>query len=554
MSKRQLIPFFLMELVVALCMLGCTDVLLERDNQLALSFVAPGASSGRAADGAAHWNVTAWLELEDGTRLQSQQTAAKAGEPVTIPFAPVAAGTRLKVKVELLSAQPPLQKYAGESEFMEVLPGEKTVRLELKLVDAESEEGEKEEPVIEGSLEGITARYNGTNLLVGASSTDFTVIENYSDGNSVEISSIDGLYTVEVPENSIGNVPVTIKSVKNDSIQTQVTVPIKYELDVNNLTITGGDTVEQNGDLKLTAEYKVNGNDSYNLYTSPDSSSSYKIIEYVRISWTGVGATLNGNEWEVNADTKTVGSQTATVMLSTRDDEWCITTTSIEKSHEYTVNSSSGISDENSLLEAINQVQDDEVVTITQEITVTNTITINKNIVIEATGSGKLLRSNKGKVTGPMFEVSSFGNLTLQNITLDGQYNGSFYEGENNPFVINDGGTLTISNVKLINNRTSPVGSYVSIGQLYGSAAVYSAGTTTIKDSTISEVSSNNTGRGIVYGFSGSLTISGTNITLPSSYRGNALYLSSSVNYNINTKTTGQLSQSSYKSVTPTSP
>ena len=132
MSKRQLIPFFLMGLVVALCMLGCTDVLLERDNQLALSFVAPGASSGRAADGAAHWNVTAWLELEDGTRLQSQQTAAKAGDPVAIAFASVAAGTRLKVKVELLSAQPPLQKYAGESEFMVIAEGNKVVNLPVE--------------------------------------------------------------------------------------------------------------------------------------------------------------------------------------------------------------------------------------------------------------------------------------------------------------------------------------------------------------------------------------------------------------------------------------
>ena len=335
MRKRRLIPFLLMGLVMALCTLGCTDVLLKQDSQFALSFVVPGASSGRSADGAADWNVIAWLELEDGTRLQSQQTTAMAGEPIAIAFDPVAAGTRLKVKVELVSVTDPSLRYAGESELMEVLPGEKTVHLEPKLVGAEpeedtpppeSEEGEKEEPVIvnaatptitkqpegktesfaaggtkditkklmveasvsdggtltyqwysnntnsteggtpiedansdsyeasvpagetkyfycivintnnnvsgnktasvtsnvaslasiEGSLESINATYKGEYLLVGESSTNFTVIENYSGGNRVEISPIDGLYTVVVPENSIGNVPVTIKSTKDD--------------------------------------------------------------------------------------------------------------------------------------------------------------------------------------------------------------------------------------------------------------------------------------------------------------------------------------------------
>ena len=111
---------------------------------------------------------------------------------------------------------------------------------------------------------------------------------------------------------------------------------IKYELDVDNLTITGGDTVEQNGNLELTAEYKVNGNDSYNLYTtSPDSCSPYKIIENVSISWTG--AREQSDEWKANAETNETGSKTAKVKLS-MGDQWCVTTGGIEKPHTYTVN------------------------------------------------------------------------------------------------------------------------------------------------------------------------------------------------------------------------
>lgn len=417
---------------------------------------------------------------------------------------------------------------------------------------------------VEGELTSITAKYTGSQgyMLVGQiNHNDFTITETYTSGTEtvdVTVTPNENNYTIGATNGdsaeAIGQVPYTVTRI-GTNVTTSAVVLTKYELDVDNLTITGGDTVEQDGILELTAEYKVNGNDSYTLYISPDSSSSYKIIENVDISWTG-DAQQSDDKWKALADTATAGLKTAIVELISKD-EWCATTNGIVKSHPYTVNAatsgdSSGITDENSLLGAINQAQDGDEVTITEEITVTNTIVINKNIVIQATGSGKLLRSNKGTVTGPMFDVSSSGNLTLQNITLDGQFGGGFYGGENNPFVINNGGTLTISKVTLTNNRMSPTGSYGGIEQLYASAAIYSAGTTTIKDSTISEVSSNNTARGIVYGVSGSLTISNTNITLPESYQGNALYLESGVIYDINNKTSGL--SPSYKSVTPTSP
>lgn len=412
---------------------------------------------------------------------------------------------------------------------------------------------------VEGELTRITAKYTGEYELVNSQNykRGITITQYYEGvevGVEVNASSVGNDYTIsDLPSNSIGNVPVTITSNTAEGVEAQVTIPVKYELDTNYLTITGDTSVEQNGDLVLTAEYKVDGNDSYNLYTSTSSSDSYKIIEKVSISWTG--ATQQPNKWEALAETNTAGSKTATVKLSTGD-EWCVTTSPIPKEHPYEVtvaaSGSSKIVDETSLIEAINQSQDGEVITITQEITVTNTIAINKNIVIEGKNSGKLLRSNKDTITGPMFDISSSGNLTLQNITLDGQYNDNFYGGENNPFVINQGGTLIVSSSTLTNNRMSPTGTYGGINQLYASAAIYSAGTTTIENSTISEVSSNTNTRGIVYGVSGSLTISGTNITLPSTYAGNALYLEATVSYNINTKTSG-LSQS-YKSITPDSP
>ena len=340
-------------------------------------------------------------------------------------------------------------------------------------------------------------------------------------------------------------------------------MPIQYELDVNNLTITGGDTVTQNGNLVLTAQYKtVDGADvEYNLYDGSDSSNTYKVIENVRISWEG--DVQQSSTWEALADTATAGEKAATVKLISTD-EWCVTTDGIEKRHPYTVNAatsgdSSEITDENSLLEAINQAQDGEVVTITQEITVTNTIAINKNIVIQATGLGKLLRTNKGTVTGPMFDVSSSGNLTLKNITLDGQYGDTFTDVENNPFLINLG-TTTLENVTMEDIFMYQGADYNSITLNCGT--IYSAGELSIVDSTIQNITMNASDATNIFIASGSVSISNSNIKQAANSNGakyNVLTMGAdtdafnAITYNVNGVTT-DMERVRAEEITPNSP
>ncbi len=420
---------------------------------------------------------------------------------------------------------------------------------------------------IEGSLESITARYNGTNhLLVGEFSTNFTVIENYSGGNSVEISPIDGLYTVEVPENSIGNVPVTIKSTKDDSIQTQVIVPIQYELDVNNLTITGGDTVTQNGNLVLKAQYKtVDGADvEYKLYDDSGSSNTYKVIENVDIYWTG--NVQQSSTWEALADTATAGQKTATVKLISTD-EWCVTTDGIVKPHSYTVNAatsgdSSGISDENSLRTAIDKADTGAVIVVENTFPIKNTIIIEKEIVLKGNGSNSLQRStdtSDGDITGPMFEVKSSGNLTLENIILDGQYYDTFMNVENNPFLINLG-TTTLKSVTMQNIFMYQGAGYNSITLNCGT--IYSAGELSIVDSTIQNITMNASDATNIFIASGSVTISESTIARPvnpNNTEYNVLTMGAdtdafnAITYNVNGVTT-RMERVREEEITPNSP
>lgn len=426
---------------------------------------------------------------------------------------------------------------------------------------------------IEGSLESITARYNGTNLWVGVSSTDFTVIENYSGGKSVETPLANGSYTVEVPENSIGNVPVTIKS-KDGSIQTQITVPIKYELDVSNLTITGGATVTQGGNLVLTAQYKtVDGADvEYKLYDKSGSSNTYKVIEKVNIYWTG--NVQQSSTWEALADTATAGQKTATVKLISTD-EWCVTTDGIEKIHRYAVNAAtsggSGPSNQAELVQAIADASEGDTITIYNTIIITDTLVIDKNINIEGSGDISLLRDNNGTVTGPMIEVKMGVTLDLSSITLNGQWNNSYTSGENNPLIYVNTGNLLLTGVTLKNNHMVYWGKYTDKNDqkvdLYAAAAIYALDSQlTILDSTFTDFSANDEQGGVINieGTSpdlASITIINSTVDACGGSNSRALQMGSSddvfsiykyISYDINNKVDGLTRQ--ITSITPTSP
>lgn len=558
LKKRFLFPALLFVFITIIFTIGCTNHLFKPHQSDLSILVKLEKSSGRNIT-TGDYQITTWIENRDGTESHHQEINSTAGADASIIFEELAIGSEINIHLEVVETGTTGKKLVGTSDWITVNEGTNVVVIVLR---EDSDTGEIDGPVAgddpedEGDpvLTSIEAQYDSNQYqLVNTpiNLSNITITQHFDDGSTKEVkaSDLSSDYNIAFAANAIGNVPATVTHVKTQ-ITANFTIPVKYTLTASHLTLNGTTSVEQNGTLELTANYP---NTTYQIYDGNGGSTTYQVKDNLNISWTG--ATAQSDAWKATANTQTTGQQTAIVKLTSKD-EWCVTTSEVEKSHSYEVTAATtagGITDENSLLEAINQAQDGDSITIPNEITITNTITVNKNIIIDGNKTGTLFRSNKGTITGPMFEVSNSGNLTLQNITLDGQYNNDFYGGGNNPFIINNGGTLTVSSSTLTNNRMSPTGAaYGSIPQLYASAAIYSAGTTVITKSEISDVSSNNNTKGIVYGVSGSLTIIDTNITLPTSYNGNALYLESAVSYNINNKDSG-LSQS-YKSITPDSP
>lgn len=600
-KKLSLVSVLFFVFIVAMVAVGCSNILLKKDRNFSVSFFTPiidKASSGgsRSATGT-DWKINCWLELEDGTILQSKQTTAGAEEAISIAFSEVYLQSNLWIKIDCVSATDKTIKYSASSQLT-VLEGENVVNLtldramvpaarpqistqpkdinqffdesspddkkvELSVVASNTGDQEKltyqwysntikstvgAEAVENGNvatveitispndtkyfycvvtstiednqyviptsvtsdivkvaylqqpqrtLEKIIADFNKTYMLLDSFDyTDFSVEEYYDDGTTTLVESLDGSYIVTIPERSIGYVPVTITNSSKPEITTTIEIPVKYELDESNLTINGDDSVEEGQELKLTAEYKVNGNDSYNLYTSASSSSSYKIIENVNISWTGA----TGSSWQANADTTSTGSKTATIKLTPKD-EWCDTPNGITASHEYevTVIPSDGISTQEQLVQAIANASDDDTITISNTITITETLVIDKNIIITGTENGSLNRAT-GTVTGPMIEVKMGVILDLSYITLNGQMN---TDGENNPLIYVNTGTLILTGVTLQNNHMVYYGAYKDKGgqsvYLYAAAAIYALDSDlTIMDSSFTNFSDNDGQGGVI--------------------------------------------------------
>lgn len=185
---------------------------------------------------------------------------------------------------------------------------------------------------------------------------------------------------------------------------------------------------------------------------------------------------------------------------------------------------------------------DDEVIIITSNITITDPLVINKKIKICTSDLNyQLARATEGTVKGPMFEVSSNGELTLQNIIITGGYDSGYDDAENNPFIYNNGKTV-IENSTLKNNYLWYTGEYKNIESksihFVGGGAIFSNGDLTINNSSMENFYINSSGGGTIYIESGTCNIDGLTISgCTATKNGAALYISenaSSSTVNIN--------------------
>lgn len=123
--------FFLFAAVMSLLVVGCRDVLLEKNTGgFSVSFQTPG--SGSRSGTTATWKLEAWLELESGAQLQKKDDTVPANAPITITFDAVPIGTKLKVQVRLEDSENSLIQHEGSSDWITVDAESKTVPVQVQ--------------------------------------------------------------------------------------------------------------------------------------------------------------------------------------------------------------------------------------------------------------------------------------------------------------------------------------------------------------------------------------------------------------------------------------
>ena len=368
---------------------------------------------------------------------------------------------------------------------------------------------------IEGTLTGITAHYTGgTHELVNEDITysNIEIVQEYAIPNaepqeiSVVASSVSTQYTIELQDdNAIGNVPATVTHKTNPQITADFTIPVKYQLDVNKLTLNGSNSVEQNGSLSLTATYA----DTYTKYDG-GSGSEYNVKNNVTVTWTGA-TPQSDDAWTATADTQTTGQNTATVKLTSTDMAWCVTTNGITKSHSYEVTAPApsydptvGLSWADSTLTIYNEqglknFRDIVNGTLTQSIEVDGKTfsgqdrTVNARLAadIELTEDWTPIANNSTNpyagtfdgaghtvseinVTGGSNPKGFFGSIgtnkaIIKNLTVEGTVDVSYYAGGIAGYV--DGGTIEYCVNKINVTSTTTTGTGGIAGYIAGSGA-----------------------------------------------------------------------------------
>ena len=113
------------------------------------------------------------------------------------------------------------------------------------------------------------------------------------------------------------------------------------------------------------------------------------------------------------------------------------------------------VTDLTELLKALNN-PDCKEIQVTGEIKVTKRILVNRTVTISGAGEGKIIR---GTTRDHLFYVNKDSNLTLENITIDGQK--GTYQNCYSLIYIDNSGNLTLDNAVLQNNHSAQAGSAI---------------------------------------------------------------------------------------------
>lgn len=199
---------------------------------------------------------------------------------------------------------------------------------------------------VEGDLTSITATYkSGEYQILGQefNYSKVTIAETYTKDNTtpppVTLDADSSRYTISPTkdgEKAIGYVPYTVSCISSTNITTNLTVPVKYQLNANDFVITGSN--QNNGNQEKIAQFTgntvlsvgPNGETSsvpslkYETENS-DSATDYNIMGNLQSVWKKTIKNQTTDFTDTKADNSIAGTYIYTNTLTVpTDDTWVI--------------------------------------------------------------------------------------------------------------------------------------------------------------------------------------------------------------------------------------
>lgn len=468
---------------VCLDCVGCTDNLLGKmKSNIRVSLAIPEAPRSRNVSTSVNLDlkVKGWVQDKQGRILDLVEQPMENGRAV-LTFNSVDVGLEVQVLIQISDTSQVL--YSGMSDFFVVSSQGNSVPVELKRGDFETEE-EKNEDGGNSSTTGdetVPPSDGGEEKPAGGGDdnepTDDGDENGAPSGGDGNESAGDG--------GPVGTVEVNFTVLKSDW-EGLVDFPS------NDLVIRGA---MMGADGSSSSEYFV-GDFGANTITFSNIPAETEVTAYAvvyynpqqKYSYEEV-APADGSSLKyllhMNSSTSFLvkeGTNTVDIALTPYDMGGGIA----QNGYTHSCSSQEEIED------VIEYATDRVSISLEKDVVITRTITIDKNISFYLPGDiydsnlyPSLLRAEN--VTGPMFEVTSEGNLSMGGIILDGQNSTS---GINNPIIINHGSTSLWSAIVQNNVTTINAAGYNSLA--LNSGAIYSTGDLSISDSTIQNITVNN--------------------------------------------------------------
>lgn len=198
---------------------------------------------------------------------------------------------------------------------------------------------------VEGALTSITAQYKeGKYETFGSNFTyrNVTVTEEYTNESNdvpayVTVTANDSRYTISPTkdaEKAIGFVPYTVSCISSTNITTNLTVPVKYQLNANDFVITGSN--QNNGNQEKIAQFTENttlevvtsaaSNIPNKIYNNENSATAedYEILQNLQSVWKKTINNQTTDFTDTKADNSIAGTYIYTNTLTVpTENSWC---------------------------------------------------------------------------------------------------------------------------------------------------------------------------------------------------------------------------------------